>query len=169
MTGRRLWPVLVLVLVAGAIIIIAISYFYLLPRYRQAISLVDPGHELVTQGTPGWEYHKILAADLDGDGETELVHMLARLAEDPMRPGEYQWDDGQPWQVYIEDGTEITHIYARYVQLGKLLALLTAETSPRLALLEIQGAGVALYTIDYRGPERFRVIRLAELSALRIE
>jgi hypothetical protein len=127
----------------------------------EPVTLVDPRHELVTATTPGWEYQRSLQADLDGDNTLETIEILARVLRSPSRPGEYQWDDGQPWQVYVKDGDHITHIYARYVQLGGLEVLVTDEPQPRLVIAETQGAGYALYAVEYGGPGKAKATELA--------
>ena len=66
-------------------------------------------------------------ADLTGDGAPERVVMTARVEMSRGRP---LWDDGQPWQVYIEyaDSTR-TYMYANRLQLGMLEMRLTRPAS----------------------------------------
>lgn len=127
------------------------------------VNLVDPRQELITAGAPGWEYRRTLYADLDGDNSVETIEILARVLRAPKGSDDYQWDDGQPWQVYVQDGGEITHVYARYVQLGRLEVFVTDETPSRLAIAEAQGAGYALYYVEYTGPRRITAKEIANL------
>jgi hypothetical protein len=127
------------------------------------LNLVDPEQQPVTAPAPGWDYSRTLQADLDSDGAQETVHVLARVSRVPGRIDEYMWDDGQPWQVYIQDGDRVTHVYARFVQLGRLDVLITDEERPRLAIVEAQGAGYALYTVVYDGPDQVTLRELARL------
>ncbi len=83
-----------------------------------ATDLVDPTIAPAIAGEEGWGYSQTAEADLSGDGEPERVVLTARVEMVRGRPA---WDDGQPWQVYIEmpDGDR-TYLYARRLQLGTL-------------------------------------------------
>ncbi|MBI2873772.1 MAG: hypothetical protein HYY09_01665 [Firmicutes bacterium] len=73
--------------------------------------------------------------DLDRDGVIETLHLVAEVSKlDPHLKGlnqdDFIWDDGQPWQVYIEEPTgEQTRIYSRFVQHGwvDVMAVQAAE------------------------------------------
>lgn len=155
----RIFWVLVLVLAAATV-------FYMVKNRNQQVNLIDPAQKLVVAGEAGWDYRQYLSADLDGDGSTETVVIMARVAKDPERPGEYQWDDGQPWQIYIQDGDNITHVYARWVQLGNLIVFITDEESARLAIAENEGAGFRLYMTKYTSNGQSKTRKLAGFSVL---
>ncbi len=126
----------------------------------QQVDLVDPKQELIAAGTPGWEYQQSMTAELDGDGSTEAIYILAKAMKDPNRPGEYQWDDGQPWQVYVQDGGDITRIFARWVQAGRLTVFVTDEEPARLVVAEQEGAGFHLYNVRYKGPGSVKATKM---------
>jgi hypothetical protein len=68
--------------------------------------------------------------DLDGDGVEERVVLTARVE---MHRGRPAWDDGQPWQVYVEsgDGTR-AYLYAQRLQLGTLTMRVSRGQPDRL-------------------------------------
>ena len=80
--------------------------------------LIDSGIPPAIAGEEGWNYHQSADVDLTNDGQPERVVLTARVELYRGRPA---WDDGQPWQVYIEspDGMR-TYVYAQRLQLGTL-------------------------------------------------
>lgn len=86
--------------------------------------LIDPTIPPAIAGEGGWNYHQSASADLDGDGSPERVVLTARVE---MYRGRPAWDDGQPWQVYVEtaQGTR-TYLYAQRLQLGTLTMRITS-------------------------------------------
>ncbi len=120
--------------------------------------LVDPEIPGAVAGEGGWEYVRSSSADLDGDGVAERVVLIARAALVRGRPA---WDDGQPWQVYVEapDGTR-TYVYSRRLQIGTLTArvgLAGAGDPAPLYLLEHLPDTLSLYEVVYQGPGRVEV------------
>lgn len=118
-----------------------------------AVSLIDSTIPPAVAGEGGWNYQQAATADLDGDGAPERVVLTARVE---MYRGRPAWDDGQPWQVYIEeaDGRR-THVYARRLQLGTLsLRVSRAEAGQPAAvvLLEQLPDQMSVYEIAYAGP-----------------
>ncbi len=98
-------------------------------------------------------YQQSADGDLDGDGQLERVVLTARIELIGGRPA---WDDGQPWQVYVQeaDGT-LTYLFARYVQLGTLTMRVALPESGRGAsviLIEHLPDQLSLYEIEYRAP-----------------
>ena len=124
-----------------------------------AVELVDTGIPPAVAGEAGWELAQAATADLDGDGVEERAVLTARVE---MYRGRPAWDDGQPWQVYVEegDGTR-TYAYARFVQLGTVEALLTRGDGgpPTLVLVERVPDALTVYEVAYRGPGRVETIR----------
>jgi len=120
--------------------------------------LVDPEIPGAVAGEGGWEYVRSSSADLDGDGVEERVVLTARAALVRGRPA---WDDGQPWQVYVEaaDGTR-TYVYSRRLQIGTLTARVghagAGDPAP-LYLLEHLPDSLSLYEVVYQGPGRVEV------------
>ena len=124
--------------------------------------LVDPAHITNRAGEDLWQYVQRGSADLDGDGEEELVIVTARAE---LVRGVPAWDDGQPWQIYVEepDG-QITHLYAQYVQLGTVLTRITlppvGDGTATVVLLEHLPDRITLYEASYEGPGRASVRRV---------
>lgn len=117
-------------------------------------SLIPPA----IAGEAGWNYSQSAEADLDGDGMPERVVLTARVELVRGRPA---WDDGQPWQVYIEaaDGQR-SYLYAQRLQLGTLTMRVTLAEAGRPAsvvLLEHLADRLSLYEIRYAGPGRASV------------
>lgn len=124
-----------------------------LPPADPAIELIDPAIPLAVAGEEGWGYRLAADADLNGDGVAERVILTARVAMIRGRPA---WDDGQPWQVYIEDDAgRRTHVYAQRLQLGTLTMRVTraeAGQPATIVLLEHLPDQLSLYEIAWSGP-----------------
>lgn len=153
-------------LLVAALLLVVAPRLGLMPKSvaRRPVDLVDSRQELVVAGAPGWEYHRSFEVDLNGDNHPETVDILARVSRTPERSDDYQWDDGQPWQVYVRDGDQLTHIYARWVQLGRLSVYATDEPRPRLIIAESQGAGYSLYAVEYQGPNRYKAVTITDFA-----
>lgn len=110
-------------------------------------------------GADGWEYFLARETDLDGDGSAERVVVTARAAMINGRPA---WDDGQPWQVYVETASgERTFLYRRFVQLGTVtmrLGMDEADEPSTIILIEHLPDRLALYEFAYRGPKKVEVL-----------
>lgn len=122
------------------------------PRIDASV-LVDRDIPPAVAGEEGWDYQLSTTADFDGDGQAERAVITARVE---MVRGQPAWDDGQPWQVYVEeaDGTR-TYIYAQRLQLGPLVMRVTlAEDSgrPAIVLLEHLPDRIRLFEAEYGGP-----------------
>ncbi len=121
-------------------------------------ALVEPDIPPAVAGEQGWDYVQRAVVDLDGDGEQEQAVLTARVEMVDGRPA---WDDGQPWQVYVEEpGGERTHVYARRLQLGTLtlrLGRAAPAEPPMILLIEHLPDRLALYEISYERPGRAEV------------
>ena len=123
-----------------------------------AVQLVDSTIPPAVAGTEGWNYQQSARADLDGDGQPERVVMTAKVELYRGRPA---WDDGQPWQVYIEtaDGRR-SYVYGQRLQLGTLTMRVAQRDSAQAAtvvLLEQLPDRIGLYEVSYGGPGRVTV------------
>jgi hypothetical protein len=123
-----------------------------------ALNLIDSTIAPAVANQAGWNYSQTASEDLDGDGQPEKVILTARVELIRGRPA---WDDGQPWQVYIEeaDGTR-TYVFSRFVQLGTLSLRVSAKGSehrPVIVLLEQLPDRMSVYEVEYSGPQRVRV------------
>lgn len=123
----------------------------------------------------GYGFARWFYWDVDGDNQLERIVRLARIdtetaytgteawpvsspsspVDNGVDPGQGIWDDGQPWQVYIEEQTgEITHVFADYVQLTQpAFVLRTAE--PRLTIVLPREGLTRILDCSYKGPGRF--------------
>lgn len=109
-------------------------------------------------GEGGWNYVESTRVDLTGDGIPERIVLTARVE---MYRGRPAWDDGQPWQVYVEaaDGRR-TYLYARRLQLGTLTMRVGLGSDARpatIVLLEHLPDRYSVYEVSYRGPEEIAV------------
>lgn len=120
------------------------------------VSLVDTVHARATRDTSGWNYRRSASLDIDGDGALERVVIAARVE---MVRGRPVWDDGQQWQVYVQEAdSSRTVVYARRLQLGTLTLRLGAGSVGavrHIVLLEHLPDRLAVYEVDYRGPAKF--------------
>jgi hypothetical protein len=125
-----------------------------------AVVLVDSALPAAAAGDAGWAYHLRANADLDGDGQPERASLIAQV--DSTERG-FLWDDGQPWQLYVEeaDGTR-TYAYRRLVQLGTVQAHVSTAASGggalSILLVENTPQAIRLYEITYAGPGRVTTI-----------
>lgn len=125
----------------------------------EPVVLVDSGQSPAAAGADGWNYHRTASVDIDGDGELERVVIAARVEMVRGRPA---WDDGQQWQVYVDEAdSSRTVVYARRLQLGVLTLRLEAGPAgaPRhVVLVEHLPDRLAVYEVTYRGPSDFRSV-----------
>lgn len=117
------------------------------------VELVDTAIVPAAAGEEGWHYSQAVEADLDGDGRPERVVLAARVELYRGRPA---WDDGQPWQVYVEEAHGArTRLYVRYVQLGTVamrVGLAEGGRPASVVLVEHLPDRLAVYEVEYRGP-----------------
>jgi hypothetical protein len=101
------------------------------PDSLQVVQLIDSTIPLAIAGQDGWNYVESATANVMGDSVPERIVLTARVALYRGRPA---WDDGQPWQVYVEsqDGRR-TYLYAQRLQLGTLTMRVTRADSGRKA------------------------------------
>ena len=125
------------------------------------IVLVDTAVPPAAVGDERWEFQRLASADIDGDGAAERVALIANIELVRGRPA---WDDGQRWQLYVEeaDGTR-TRIYARFVQLGHVEAFLGPAADGRhpIVIVERTPHRIAVYEATYRAPGDIAVRELA--------
>lgn len=118
-----------------------------------ALQLIDSTIRPAIAGEGGWNYQRSASVDLHGDGLPERVVLTARVELVRGRPA---WDDGQPWQVYVEspDGTR-SYLYARRLQLGTLdMRVTRADSGARASVLLIE-----------RLPDRLRILELGDFGS----
>ena len=135
------------------------------PELRRATNLIDSAYLSAAGDSVGWNYRQTATVDLNGDGSPERVVLTAQVE---MMRGRPLWDDGQPWQLYVQapDGRR-THMFSRYVQLGTLSLRLTqpdSGQSPRIVLLEHLPDRLAIYEGEYKGPGQLTVSTAYERS-----
>ncbi len=128
------------------------------PLALPAVPLIDSTIPPAVAGEAGWDYQQSVEVDLDGDGRAERVVLTARVALVHGRPA---WDDGQPWQVYVEaPGSGRTYLYAQRLQLGTLAMRVGRTDAARPAsviLLEQLPDRLSLYEVFYFGPDSVSV------------
>jgi hypothetical protein len=116
--------------------------------------LVDTTIAPAVAGEEGWNYSQQVESDLDADGEAERLVLTARVELYRGRPA---WDDGQQWQVYVEEGDgRRTYLYSRFVQLGTVamrVARAEGGDGPSVILLEHLPDRLAVHEIQYEGPD----------------
>ena len=115
--------------------------------------LIDDRYSKATAGETGWEYALTASADLDQDGESETLVLVANVS---INKGIPAWNDGQAWQAYVvESGGERIDLYRQYIQLGKV-SLAVSEASengpPAVLLAENTDTHIRMIEIRYHGP-----------------
>ena len=131
-------------------------------RTTPTIVLVDTAVPPAAVGDERWEFQRLASADIDGDGAAERIALIANIELVRGRPA---WDDGQRWQLYVEeaDGTR-TRLYARFVQLGHVEAFLgpaAADGRHPILIVERTPHRLAIYEATYRAPGDVVVRELA--------
>ena len=116
--------------------------------------LIDRRYPEAAAGEPGWEYAMTTTADLDGDGESETIVLVANVSIHKGRPA---WNDGQAWQAYlVESGGERVDLYRQYIQLGKVSLAITEDSEngpPAVLLAENTDTHIRVIEIHYQGPD----------------
>jgi hypothetical protein len=111
-------------------------------------------------GEGGWNYVQRATADLDGDGTAEDVVLTARVE---MYRGRPAWDDGQPWQVYVESADRTrTYLYAQRLQLGTLTMRVSTSDPAGMAtviLLEHLPDRLTVYEAGYAAGDPRVIVR----------
>jgi hypothetical protein len=101
------------------------------------VGLIDSTIPPAIAGEDGWNYSMVANVDLFGDSLPERVVLTARVE---LMLGRPVWDDGQPWQVYVESPDTVrTWLYAQRLQLGTLDMRITSGDTlrrPRILLIE---------------------------------
>ena len=124
-----------------------------------AVSLIDSTIPPAVAGEDGWDYHQSVEADLDRDGRPERVVIMARVALVRGRPA---WDDGQPWQVYVEaPDRRRTSLYAQRLQLGTLgmrVGRADVARPASVVLLEQLPDRLSVHEVFYLGPDSVSVV-----------
>lgn len=123
--------------------------------------LVDDRYSKATAGDPGWEYAVTTAVDLDQDGESETLVLVANVSIHNGRPA---WNDGQAWQAYVlESDGERIDLYRQYIQLGKVSLAIAEESEndlPTILLTENTDTHIRMIEIRYNGPDEIRATEL---------
>lgn len=124
---------------------------------ERSVDLISPHYLPAVGGTPGWEYHQTLSADLDSDGVAERVSVTTNAVWMPEQK-EFGWDDGHPWHVYVEepDGSR-TYLFSNWVQMGRLEVILDRE-GPGLFIVSSRGGGLVVYRGTYGGPGQMKTV-----------
>jgi hypothetical protein len=127
-----------------------------------AVQLIDSTIPSAIAGEGGWNYQRVASVDLQGDARPERIVLTARVELVRGRPA---WDDGQPWQVYVEaPDSARTYLYAQRLQLGTLdMRVTRGDTAQRATVLLIEHL-----------PERLRILEVVDTGsgpavALRLE
>lgn len=127
--------------------------------------LLNPADGLKEYGEGGFEYGLSTEADLDQDGFPEKVWVIAHAKVTGGRP---TWDDGQEWQVYVqeEDG-KTTHLFAGMVQLGKLDMSVTYGSPPTVLVQSNRSSESSMYEYVYKKPGVVEARTLASREIMR--
>lgn len=130
-------------------------------RAAPSVRLVDSTIPPAVAGQEGWNYQQTAEADLNGDGDPERIVLTARVELVRGRPA---WDDGQPWQVYLESSGGVrTYVYAQRLQLGALEMRVTRSgpgAPATVLLLEHLPDRLRLFEVSSTGPGAAAVTEL---------
>jgi hypothetical protein len=116
------------------------------------VAFIDSAIPPAVAGEDGWNFQQSAEADFTGGGGAARVVLTARVE---MYRGRPAWDDGQPWQVYVEtaDGSR-TYLYAQRLQLGTLtMRITTADSARRQSVVLIEHLPDRMRVIEASAPE----------------
>ena len=99
-----------------------------------------------------WTQVSKYTGDVDGDGEDENV--ILKTSAQRSQSGEIEWNDGQNWALYVEDGTQSYILFNEYVQLGNVYFevsdyYMKDDTEPRINVFVSTGAGLKIKNIGF--------------------
>ncbi len=95
--------------------------------------------------------------DCDGDGADETV-VLSTAAERDSK-GEFFWNDGQNWALYVKDSADVSYIlYDGYVQTGSVYFdvadyYMTDGAKPVITVTVSTGAGLTIKNYSFSKPD----------------
>ena len=130
-------------------------------KTEEVVDLFDEAYPKAVAGQKGWGFKKTSTVDLNGDGVKEKIFLIANVS---LYRGKPVWDDGQTWQVYVQEPNgRRTYVYSRFVQLGDVEVLTTSAESEKgnaILILERTPHAFSVYEVHYRGYESFRAVQL---------
>lgn len=84
---------------------------------KTTLSLVDANTTLATSEDKDYKYSKSWEEDFDHDSTMEKLTVIVNVEMDDDVP---MWEDGHTWQVYVKEGANTKHLYAKMIPMGKL-------------------------------------------------
>ncbi len=90
--------------------------------------------------------------DCDGDGTDEMITLSTAAERDSK--GEFLWNDGQNWALYVKDGTDNYILYDGYVQAGNVYFdvadyYMSDGAKPVITATVSTGAGLVIKNFAY--------------------
>ncbi len=104
----------------------------------------------------GYEEITSYVGDVDADGADERV-VISTSAE-RTKNGEFLWNDGQDWAVFVEDTNGVYMLLDKFVQAGSVYFdvsdyYMKDGAQPKILVTETTGAGLILKTYTYSKAE----------------
>ena len=104
----------------------------------------------------GYEEVTSYVGDVDADGTDERT-VISTSAE-RTKNGEFLWNDGQDWAVFVEDTNGIYMLFDKFVQAGSVYFdvsdyYMKDGAQPKILVTETTGAGMVLKTYTYSKTE----------------
>jgi len=103
-----------------------------------------------------WTEVSRYTGDVDGDGANENVVLVTEAKKD--KNGEFLWNDGQDWAVFVEDTNGVYILLDKFVQAGSVYFdvsdyYMNDGAQPKILITETTGAGLVLKTYTYSETE----------------
>ncbi|MBE7032051.1 MAG: hypothetical protein E7401_03705 [Ruminococcaceae bacterium] len=94
--------------------------------------------------------------DVDADGTDERV--VISTGAERTKNGEFLWNDGQDWAVFVEDTNGVYILLDKFVQAGSVYFdvsdyYMNDGAQPKILITETTGAGLVLKTYTYSETE----------------
>ena len=100
----------------------------------------------------GYEEITSYVGDVDADGTDERI--VISTGAERAKNGEFLWNDGQEWAVFVEDTNGVYMLLDKFVQAGSVYFdvsdyYMKDGAQPKILVTETTGAGLILKTYTY--------------------
>ena len=103
-----------------------------------------------------WNEAASYTGDVDGDGTDEVVMLLTSAEQEN---GEFLWNDGQDWALYVDDREDDYLFLKKYLNTGSVYFevldyYMDEGTQPVISVIESAGAGFSVKNYKYSSTDK---------------
>ncbi len=104
-----------------------------------------------------WNEVASYTGDVDGDGTDEVVTLVTSAEYD--EDGEFLWNDGQNWALYVDDREEDYLFFKKYINIGSVYFevldyYMDEGTVPAINVVESTGAGFSVKNYGFSSDDK---------------